>query len=98
MPQKSHLSPPAYVVRVVGGPRATGRFVGRSHSSVIQWVAKGAIPPDSQRTILTKARAEGLDITAEDLILGRAVGADRGVNRDGIKGGVAPVPDGASRP
>lgn len=78
-----HLSPPQWVIRTVGGLRPTGRFAGRSHTSVHQWVEKGVIPPDSQITILRKARDEGLDITAEDLILGRTVTTGHAVDARG---------------
>lgn len=77
MPKKPtrtrHLSPPEYVIDYLGGPRATGRFVGRCHSSVIKWRKMGVIPPDSQILILTEATEQGWDITASDLILGRDV-------------------------
>jgi hypothetical protein len=68
-----HLSPPEYVIELLGGPRATGRFVGRCHSSIIKWRKRGVIPPDSQILILTGATKQGWDITASDLILGRDV-------------------------
>lgn len=68
-----HLDPPTYVIGLLGGPRATGRFVGRSHAAVIKWRKVGMIPPECQRTLLLAARTHGLDLTAEDLILGRTV-------------------------
>ncbi len=75
-----HLSPADYVVRVFKGVRATARLIGRSPTSVSKWTmpkakrgSNGMIPSQAQRIILLKARALGLDLTAEDLILGREI-------------------------
>lgn len=75
-----HLRPAEYVIRVFKGVRATARAIGRNPSSVSKWQKErenrgtsGQIPHAVQRTILEQARERGLDITAEDLILGREV-------------------------
>lgn len=76
------LTPAEYVISVFKGVRATARAIGRSPSSVCKWRrdkdragTDGQIPRCAQVALLLKAREMGLDLTAEDLIFGRAVGA-----------------------
>lgn len=72
------LSPAEYVIKTFGGVRATARAIGRDKSSVSVWRASkdkkgtgGLIPHKAQALILKVAREKNLDITAEDLIVGR---------------------------
>ena len=71
------LSPAEYVIRTIGGVRKTARAIGRQPSTVSAWRnekgTRGEIPRSVQKSILIYARSEGLDITAEDLIVGRLV-------------------------
>ncbi len=75
-----HLTPAAYVIRTFGGVRKTARIIGRDPSSVSMWNKSredrgtdGNIPSLAQHKILEEAKALGLDITPDDLILGREV-------------------------
>lgn len=68
---KKKYSPAAWVIHVFGGVRAAGRAIGRDKASVCIWQRSGLVPTSSLRKILEIARKRGLDITAEDLILGR---------------------------
>lgn len=72
------LNPAEYVIKTFGGVRATARAIGRDKSSVSVWRASkakkgtgGLIPHKAQALILKVAREKNLDITPEDLILGR---------------------------
>lgn len=76
----THLSPAEYVIRIFGGVRKTARAIGVSPTAVVGWRAigrrkeqLGRVPSKSQRRILERARELGLDLTAEDLIMGREV-------------------------
>lgn len=81
--QGKHLSPADYIIHIFGGVRATARAIGRTPPTVSKWqrghtqkghkVSTGALPADVLKPILEKAKADNLDITAEDLILGRKV-------------------------
>ena len=82
MEPSTHMNPAEYVIHILGGPRATARYVGRDHSSVIAWRKRGAVPGDCQVIILQKADKDGYDITAQDLILGRKV---RGRKKSTVK-------------
>lgn len=66
------MSPAEYVIQVFGGVRATGRAIGRDATSVFLWKGNGRIPTANLRKILKVAKLKKLDITAEDLILGRS--------------------------
>jgi hypothetical protein len=68
------LSAPQYVVKVFGGVRKTAKAVERDPSAVSKWIHEtGNIPSSIQRKILELAKRDGLDITPNDLIYGRAV-------------------------
>jgi len=69
----THLSPAQCLVRAFKGVRATSRRVQRTPSTVCNMVRRGYVPFPVQVTALQIAQAEGLDLTAEDLILGRDV-------------------------
>lgn len=78
-----HLSPARFVISMFGGVRATARAVGRTPSAVSKWKKRpgnpedrgcsGYIPRKLQPVILEEARKRGLDIQAQDLIVGRVV-------------------------
>jgi len=72
------MSPVDYVIKVFGGVRATARAIGRSPTAVSKWRqptdrggSGGRVPNKAQPVVLQKAKELGLDITGEDLILGR---------------------------
>ena len=75
-----HLNPAEYVVHCFGGVRKAGKALGRTASAVSKWNRSdknlgcgGRIPSRMQDVILQVAKIQGLDITAEDLVLGREV-------------------------
>lgn len=72
------MSPAAHVINVFGGVNATAKALGRSAPSISKWTKPisekgtgGFIPSKAQQIIFKIARRKKLDITAEDLILGR---------------------------
>jgi len=72
------ISPAEYVIKALGGVRATARAIGRDPASVVAWKrprakkgTDGQIPDKCHHTILKIAQERGLDITPNDLILGR---------------------------
>ncbi len=74
-----HLTPVAYACQVFGSARRLARLLGTERTNLQRWQrpkspkggCDGEIPnPRLQRQILILAKAEGLPITAEDLILG----------------------------
>lgn len=79
MREKVKRIPPAeHVIAVCGGTTKTASLFGFLATNVSAWKkAKerggygGQIPRSKQQVILLKAKELGLDITAEDLILGR---------------------------
>jgi hypothetical protein len=75
-----HLTPAQYVIKVFKGVRATARALGRSPSSVSKWTKSrelrgtgGEIPRGALGPLLSKAKELGLDLNAQDLLLGREV-------------------------
>lgn len=65
---------------MIGGVRKTARAIGRDPSAVSKWQklpdsngVLGIIPRNAQLEILTYAKKNKLDISANDLILGRNV-------------------------
>ena len=69
------LSPAEYIVRAFGGVRATARALNKTPSAVSKWQNQygGVIPSSNLQKILNKAEELSLDITPEDLILGRII-------------------------
>jgi len=80
------MTPAEYVVFVFGGGIRRGAIIttasilGRSRQSICEWFdpklkrgGRGLIPANMQVLILQIAKERGLDITANDLILGRKV-------------------------
>lgn len=72
------LSPAEYVIKAFGGVRATARAIGRDKSSVSVWRRSkdkkgtgGLIPHKAQPLILEAAKERGIDVTPNDLIIGR---------------------------
>jgi len=68
-------SPAQKVIAVFGGVRATARILGRNGSTVSRWQKPraeggtgGRIPTSAQGPLLEHARANGLPLTADDLI------------------------------
>jgi hypothetical protein len=75
-----HLNPAQYVVHCFGGVRKAGIALGRTASAISKWNKSdknfgcgGRIPSRMQEVILEVARIKKLDITAQDLVLGREV-------------------------
>ena len=70
-------SPADKVIALFGGVRPLARELGRNPSSVVRWRKPraeggtgGAVPSAMQGRVLALAKARGLPLTAEDLILG----------------------------
>ena len=51
-----------------GGIRPMARALGLPSSNVGAWKTKGRIPADKQPHVLAVAKAQGLPITAEDVV------------------------------
>lgn len=75
-----HMPPAHYVIMRFGGVRKTAKTLGRTPACVSKWQyaqtkdgLKGLIPSNIQPKILLIARRKNIDITAEDLILGRTL-------------------------
>ncbi len=72
-----HLPPAEHVIAVFGGVRKAGRALKYQASTVSSWRpkgrCKGRIPSKAMGRILQVARRRQLDITANDLLLGRDV-------------------------
>jgi transposase len=74
------VRPADYVISQFKGVRATARALGRHPSTVSRWQrtkdergTDGQIPRQVMSKILAKARELKLDITVQDLLLGREV-------------------------
>lgn len=72
------LTPAEYVIKKIGGVRATARAIGREPSTVCKWRKSkkrkgtgGAIPRGNHKRILAFARKSRLDIQPADIIFGR---------------------------
>ena len=70
-------SPADKVISLFGGVRPLARVLGRNPSSVTRWRKPraeggtgGAVPSALQGRVLALAKARGLPLAAEDLILG----------------------------
>lgn len=69
-------TPADKVINAFGGIRATALIVGRSPSSVARWrlpversgTTGGRIPGNLQQKILDYAQANGINLTADDII------------------------------
>lgn len=77
-PDKSSvfITPADRVIGAFGGVRATARALGRNPSSISRWRKSraeggtgGRVPSTLQSVILLGAKAAGLSLTAEDLIV-----------------------------
>lgn len=69
-------TPAEKVITLFGGVRPLARELGRNPSSVVRWRKPraeggtgGAVPSAMQGRVLALAKARGLPLTAEDLIL-----------------------------
>ena len=74
------VSPAEYVIKVFGGVRKVARAIGRDPASVSRWRrtagqkgTDGRIPSKAQQELLIQAKALGLDLNPEDLLIGREV-------------------------
>lgn len=65
------ISPPEVVIREFGGVRKLARLLGKNPSGISRWKRRKRVPTACQRRILELARERGVNITAEDLIMGR---------------------------
>lgn len=70
MAKKNHLDPASLVIARFGGIRQLAGRLGIEPSSVLRWRERGIVPSSRMADILAVARDEGLNITAEELILG----------------------------
>lgn len=74
--QTPDVTPADKCIAAFGGVRALARDLGRNPSSVSRWRSPkeeggtgGVVPAAVQGKVLAMARARGLDLVAEDLIL-----------------------------
>jgi hypothetical protein len=74
------MTPAQYVIHKFGGVRQLARLLKKSPSAVSRWPKPssingrdGRIPYTEQKRILQIARERGIDVTAEDILLGREV-------------------------
>jgi hypothetical protein len=74
------LTPAEHVIRTIGGVRKTARAIGRTPPTISAWRRSrkeggtgGDVPNRAHKPILVYARKAKLDISAEDLIMGREV-------------------------
>ena len=65
------MEPIEHTIRQFGGIANLSRRLEVPYQTVWKWQRRGNIPPSFQRRILLEASKDGLDITPEDLILGR---------------------------
>ena len=68
------MTPAELIIEKLGGVRATARAIGRDPSAICKWKQKGSIPMKAALQILEYAKANGIDITPNDLIMGRSTG------------------------
>lgn len=69
--EENKLSPAQCVVKAFGSIYAIAKKVGIDRGNTSKWVRRGLVPTHLQKPILLKARQDGLELTAEELILGR---------------------------
>ena len=72
MSNERFLSPQQVVVRSFGGVRKTAAATGCDCAAVSRWGKTGLIPAKYQRRVLETAWAMGLDLSAHDVVFGRA--------------------------
>lgn len=70
---RRHISPAVCAVRAFGSVTATANAAGRTPSSISKWTRRkdGSIPEKVVKKLLEKASELDLDLTAQDLIMGR---------------------------
>jgi len=75
------MRPAEYVIYAFGGVTAAANAIGRDKGSVCAWKrprsrkgANGQVPGKAQARILKVAEEMQIDITPEDLVIGRMVG------------------------
>ena len=68
-----HMRSAEWVISKFGGVTETARQLGYGRRAVQQWRRRGKIPGPAMPKILEKSAEMGLDITCQDLILGREV-------------------------
>lgn len=72
-----HFTPAAWVVRQFGSNYKVAKVAGRQACTIIRWKkracgdCRGLIPSEAMPAILMAAVQLGLDVHADDLILGR---------------------------
>lgn len=66
------ITPPDLVISCFGGVRRTARALECDPATVSRWRKSGRIPAGYQKQILQAAWEHGHDLTAHDLIFGRA--------------------------
>lgn len=73
-----NTTPASLVIEVFGGVRKAARALGVMPSTVCRWRLPrekggtgGTVPSSAARKILRLAKERGLDLTAEDLLVGR---------------------------
>lgn len=66
------FTPVDLVIERFGGVRKLARAIGRDPAAVSRWKKLGTIPAAIQRKTLEQAWERGIDLTAHDMIFGRA--------------------------
>ncbi len=67
------VSPPEYVVKVFGGQTAVANILDVCRQSVQTWIYRGWVPRKHYVSLMDEATAQGVDLTYEDLVVGRKV-------------------------
>lgn len=65
------LTPVDICIKAFGGVRKLAKAMGIDPAAVSRWKKRGTVPAYIQKKLLTIAKAQGLDINADDLIFGR---------------------------
>lgn len=68
-----HTTPADLVIELFGGVRKLARALGRDPAAVSRWQRTGTVPTYIQKKLLEVAWERGIEISAHDLIFGRAI-------------------------
>lgn len=68
-----HLSPVEYVCKLFGGVRKVAPLAKVTPGTVSRWSRNGRMTVRAQLALLEEAKARGLDLKPDDLVVGRDV-------------------------
>lgn len=71
MENTPNLTPVDICIKAFGGVRKLAKAMGIDPAAVSRWKKRGTVPAYIQKKLLTVAKAQGLEISADDLIFGR---------------------------